>query len=202
MKKLFIILLVCGIVYPAPGQKATDILEAVNRKYSSFSSYSATFNVSGAEKYSGSLLSKGKKYKLTFGGQEVYNNGKDVYTYMPDVNEVNITAYREGDESDISPNNIFNLYKKGYAASYKGEVTRGGKKYDAITLTPKTRSSVLRIELIVGKTDRLMEAWTIHDKSGETTFTMTGFKPNVTVADAAFTFDKSKYPKVEVVDLR
>lgn len=202
MKKLLILLLVLFAMQPAPGQKAVDILEAVSRKYASFSSYSATFKVSGAERYTGNLLAKGRKYKISLGGQEVYNNGKDVYTYVSEVNEVNITAYEEGQESDISPNNIFNLYKKGYASSYKNEVTLGGKKYDIVTLTPKTRSSVLKIELTVGKTDKLISAWTVHDKSGATTYTITDFKPNVAVTDAAFTFDKRKYPRVEVIDLR
>lgn len=194
--------MVLNTLQPASGQKAIDILSAVNRQYSSFTSYSAGFKVSGAEKYTGALLSKGKMYKISLGGQEVYNNGKDVYTYIAETHEVNITSYNEGDESDISPNNIFNLYKKGYASSYKNEVTLGGKKYDVVTLTPKTRSSVLKIELTIGKTDKLISSWAVYDKSGSTTYTITDFKPNITVTDAAFTFDKSKYPKVEVIDLR
>lgn len=202
MKKLFVLLLVFSTVYPSPGQKAGDILEAVNRKYASFSSYSAGFKVSGTEKYAGTLLSKGKMYKITLGGQEVYNNGKDVYTYVSEANEVNITSYNEGDESDISPNNIFNLYKKGYASSYKNEMTVVGKKYDVVTLTPKTRSSVSRIELTIGRADQLISSWTVFDRSGATTYTITDFKPNIAVANAAFTFDRSKYPKVEVIDLR
>lgn len=202
MKKLFVLLLIFSSAQPAPGQKAVDILNAVNRKYSSFTSYSAGFKVSGAEKYAGTLLSKGKMYKITLGGQEVYNNGKDVYTYVADANEVNITSYNEGDESDISPNNIFNLYKKGYASSYKNEVTLGGKKYDVVALTPKTRSSVSKIELTIGKADKLISSWTVFDQAGATTYTITDFKPNITVANGAFTFDKSKYPKVEIIDLR
>ncbi|WP_367916458.1 outer membrane lipoprotein carrier protein LolA [Leadbetterella sp. DM7] len=202
MKKLLILLLVLTAVSQAPGQKAADILSAVSRKYASFASYSAGFRVSGAEKYTGTLLAKGKMYKISYGGQEVYNNGKEVYTYIAETNEVNITTYNEGDESDISPNAIFNLYKKGYASSYKNEVTLGGKKYDVVVLTPKTRSSIAKIELTIGKADKLISSWTVYDKSGATTYAITGFKPDITIADSAFTFDKSKYPKVEVVDLR
>ena len=202
MKKLFFLLPLLSAVYSATGQKAVDILNAVNRKYSSFTSYSAGFKVTGAEKYSGTVLSKGKMYKIKLAGQEVYNNGKDVYTYVADANEVNITSYNEGDESDLSPNHIFNLYKKGYSASYKNEITRGGKKYDVVVLTPKTRSSISRVELTIGKTDRLISSWTVFEQAGATTYTLTDFKPDIVVADAAFTFDKSKYPKVEVIDLR
>lgn len=202
MKKLLILLLTFTNFYPVSGQKAADILEAVNKRYTSLTSYSAGFKVSGVEKYTGTLLSKGKKYKISYGGQEVYNNGKDIYTYIAETNEVNITSYSEGDESDISPNTIFNLYKKGYASSYKNEITLAGKKYDVVTLTPKTRSSVLKIELTIGRADKLISSWKVYDKAGVTTFTITDFKPNITVADEVFTFDKSKYPKVEVIDLR
>lgn len=202
MKKLLILLLTIAVFQPLSGQKAADILSAVNKKYTSLSSYSAGFKVAGAEKYTGSLLAKGNKYKISYGGQEVYNNGQDVYTYIAETNEVNITSYQEGDESDISPNTIFNLYKKGYASSYKNEITLGGKKYDVVTLTPKTRSSVLKIEMTIGKADKLIYSWKVYDKSGYTHYTITDFKPNVTVTDAAFTFDKSKYPKVEIIDLR
>ncbi|MDT4866489.1 hypothetical protein FQZ97_1013470 [compost metagenome] len=77
-----------------------------------------------------------------------------------------------------------------------------GKKYDVVTLTPKTRSSVSRIELTIGRADQLISSWTVFDRSGATTYTITDFKPNIAVANAAFTFDRSKYPKVEVIDLR
>ncbi|MCD8539231.1 MAG: hypothetical protein LRY55_05310 [Leadbetterella sp.] len=60
----------------------------------------------------------------------------------------------------------------------------------------------MKIEMTIGKTDKLISSWTVHDKSGATTYTITDFKPNVAVTDAAFTFDKSRYPKVEVIDLR
>lgn len=202
MKKLFVLILTVSTIIPAWGQNATQILETVNKKYTSLNAYSASFSLSGANKATGTLLSKGKMYKISFDGQEVYNNGKDVYTYLVETNEVNITSYKAGDESDISPNNIFNLYKKGYAATYKQEIAKAGKKYDVVTLTPKAKSSISKIELTIGKTDKLISSWTVYEKSGATTYSINKFTPNISVADAAFTFDKSKYPKVEVIDLR
>lgn len=199
MKKLLILILTLATILPAFGQKAVDILNAANKKYTSLGSYSASFKMGNT---SGTLLAKGKMYKISFSGQDVYNNGKDVYTYISETNEVNITSYIAGDESDISPNNIFNLYKKGYTALYKQEVTIGGKKYDVVSLTPKTKSSINKIDITIGKTDKLISSWTVFDKSGTTTYTITKFTPNVNLPDATFTFDKSKHPKVEVIDLR
>ena len=199
MRKLLVLILTVSTFIPAFGQKATEILTAVNKKYTSLSSYSADFKMGST---SGSLITKGKKYKISFDGQDLYNNGKEVYTYIAETNEVNITSYNEGDESDFSPNNIFNLYKKGYTATYKQEITKNGKKYDVVVLTPKTKSSINKIELTIGKTDKLISSWIVWDKSNATTYSITKFTPNVSLNDAAFTFDKSKHPKVEIIDLR
>jgi outer membrane lipoprotein carrier protein len=199
MRKLLVLILTVSTFIPAFGQKANEILAAVNKKYTSFSSYSADFKMGNS---SGNLLAKGKKYKISFDGQDLYNNGKDVYTYIAETNEVNITSYNEGDESDFSPNNIFNLYKKGYTATYKQEITKAGKKYDVVTLTPKNKSSINKIELTIGKTDKLISSWTVWDKSNPTTYSITKFTPNVSLTDTTFTFDKSKHPKVEIIDLR
>ncbi|MGZ7238497.1 outer membrane lipoprotein carrier protein LolA, partial [Streptococcus pyogenes] len=83
--------------------------------------------------------------------------------------EVNITAYDPKDESDISPNNIFSLYKKGYTATYKKEGTLNGKKVDIISLTPKSKSGVQNIELYIGKTDKTLHSWIVSEKNSSTT---------------------------------
>lgn len=202
MKKLLILIFSVVITFPALGQRATEILDAVNKKYTSLSAYSCDFKFSGSSSGKGSFLAKGNKYKLSFGGQEIYNNGKDVAIYMPETNEVNISNYNSGDESDFSPNNIFKLYKKGYNATYKQELNVAGKKYDVITLSPKERSSISKIEMNISKTDRLVSSWTVFDKSGKTTYSVSNFKANPKVSDSQFSFDKSKHPNVEVVDLR
>ncbi|ADQ18486.1 outer membrane lipoprotein carrier protein LolA [Leadbetterella byssophila DSM 17132] len=198
MKKLWFFLL--WICFPAIGQKANTILDAAYKKYSGLTSYTAQFKVSDGG--SGTLQSKGKKFKLTYGEQIVFNNGKDVYTYFPELNEVNITSYDPADESDVSPNNIFSLYKKGYTATYKKEGLVNGKKVDVISLTPNSKSNIQRIDLNIGKADQMIHSWTVVEKGGSSTFTITKFTANPSLPDATFQFDKSKYPKVEVVDLR
>ena len=202
MKKLFLFIISVFITSAGFGQSATAVLEAVNKKYTSFNAYSASFTLSGSNTAKGSIIAKGKKYKIDMGGQELYNNGKDVFAYSPELNEVNITSYSEGDESDFSPNNIFNLYKKGYSAMDLRVATVGGKKYDVVTLVPKTKSSIQKIELTIGKTDRLISSWTVFEKSGSTQYTITKFTANPVVSEDTFVFNKAKYPKVEIVDLR
>lgn len=202
MKKLLILILPLFFSFGVSAQNVNTILNAVNKKYTSLSSYSADFTVSGAQSMKGTLWAKGKKYKLSVDDHELYNDGKSVYAYMKDINEVNITDYNEGDESDFSPNNIFNLYKKGYDAVYKNEITKGGKKYDVITLTPKARSRISKIELVIGKTDRLINSWTVFERNVSTIYTINKFNANAGLSDAVFTFNRAKFPGVEIIDLR
>jgi outer membrane lipoprotein carrier protein len=198
MKKLLVSFLFISTA--AFGQKATAILDAVYKKYSAYPAYSAQFKVSDGS--SGTLISKGKKFKLSYGEQTVFNDGKDVYTYFPELNEVNITSYDPKDESDISPNNIFSLYKKGYTATYLKEGTVNAKKVDIVSLAPKAKSSVQKIDLYISKADKTIQSWTVKEKNGSTTYTISSFTPNPKVAESTFTFDTKKFPKVEVVDLR
>jgi outer membrane lipoprotein carrier protein len=198
MKKLLVLFLFVSSA--AWGQKATAILDAVYKKYTSYSAYTANFKLSDGS--TGVLSSKGKKFKLTYGEQTVFNNGKEVYTYFPELNEVNVTSYDPKDESDISPNTIFSLYKKGYTATYSKEGTVNGKKVDIISLTPKAKSNVEKIELYVGKVDKTIHSWKVNEKNASTTYSITKFTPNAKLPESTFTFDKSKYPKVEIIDLR
>lgn len=202
MKKLLYLILPLLLISVAYGQNPTTILSEVNKKYTSLSSYSADFTVTGTQNMKGTLWAKGKKYKLSVNGQELYNDGKLVYAYLKDINEVNITDYNEGDESDFSPNNIFNLYKKGYDAAYKNSITKAGKKFDVITLTPKARSRITKIELVVGKTDKLINSWTVFERNASTTYTITKFNANAGLSDTIFTFNKARFPGVEIIDLR
>jgi outer membrane lipoprotein-sorting protein len=59
------------------------------------------------------------------------------------------------------------------------------------------------VKIKVNKADKSVGGWTIIDKSGKRqTFNVIKFNPNTNVDDKFFSFDKSKYPGVEINDLR
>ena len=137
-------------------------------------------------------------------GQEIYNNGKEVYTYVKETNEVNVTDYNPADEADFSPSKIYSIYKKGYKYLFKEELKQGAQVFEVVELSPTAKSgSVAKIQITVNKNDKSIKSWKIWDKKGKTTlFRVDKFVPNFQATDAMFTFDKTKYPGVEVVDLR
>lgn len=213
MKKGFLILtaLFFGLSAVAQDKKAEAILDAMSAKYKALKTFNANFtygvegvNMKLSNVFTGNVTVKGNKFKLKTAGQEIFNNGKDIYTYVKETNEVNISDFNPNDDSDFSPTKIYSIYKKGYKYIFKEEKKEGATSYEVVELSPTSgKSNVAKIQISVNKSDKSIKTWKVWDKSGKkTVFRIDKFVPNVPAADALFTFDKAKYPGVEVVDLR
>jgi outer membrane lipoprotein-sorting protein len=205
-------LLSLSLLTPAVAQKdprAQTILDAVSRKYGSLTAYQATFvyasGGSGAsQSYAGDLAVKGTRFRLKMNGQDVFSDGKTVSTYVKETNEVNVQDYEAGAMGDVNPAKIYSIYKKGFNYTFLREEKQKGRKVEVINLTPeKKNTQVANVQITVDKADRSIRSWQTTDKSGKvTTFRIGKFTPNAPLPDGFFMFDKSKYPGVEVVDLR
>lgn len=195
----------------AQDAKARGILDKMSAKYKAMSSFSANFaygSMSASGKKgrmsTGSILAKGVKFKLNMAGQEIFNNGKELYTFVKETNEVNITTYDSSEESPFSPSNIYGIYKKGYNYKFIKEEKIVGKTVEVIELVPQKKGgNVSKIQIGVNKADKSIANWKIWDTGGKiTVFEVSAFKPNVAASDASFVFNTGKYPGVEVIDLR
>lgn len=212
MKKgaVLILSILMGFGVFAQDKKAESILDAMSAKYKALKTFNAnfTYGVEGANAkltnvFTGNVTVKGNKFKLKTAGQEIYNNGKDIYTFVKETNEVNISEFDPKDDSDFSPTKIYSIYKKGYKYVFKEEKKEGAASYEVVELSPLAKSNVAKIQITVNKSDKSIKTWKVWDKAGKkTVFRIDKFVPNVPAADAMFSFDKSKYPGVEVVDLR
>lgn len=190
--------------------KAKTILENVSKRVNSLKSLKANFalHLAGAngkvkETKKGSFMMKGPKYKVTLAGQEIICDNKTVWTYMKETNEVQVSSYNPNEQT-ISPAKLFtNFYDKEYAYKYKGSKKVNGKDCDVVELVPTSKSKQFsKVELAVDKNNTIVGG-NIWEKNGnQYQYDVSGFTPNASISDASFTFDKSKYPGVEVVDLR
>jgi outer membrane lipoprotein carrier protein len=190
--------------------KAQEILKAVSAKYKSMKSLSASFKITTQDQKSkttdsqtGNLVVKGDKYKLTLKGQEVLSDGSTVWTYLKESNEVQVNAATEKTEG-ITPTNIFTIYEKGFSTKYIGEKNEGTRTLQQIELVPDdSKRSYFKIQLFIDKKDKVISSAKIMNKNGSIlNYSMEQFKMNPDTPDALFAFDKTKYPGVEVVDLR
>ena len=213
MKKLILILsLAFAMTLPAFAQKekrAQTILDAMSKKYKALKSYQAAFTFASAgggakESYKGDLTVKNEKFRLLLGGQEVFTDGKTMSTYIKESNELNVQDYDASANNELNPTQIYTIYKRGFDYRFLKEQKQAGRTLEVIELTSnRPKSAIKTVQIAVDKTDKSVRNWLITNRDGkQTSYTITKFTPNVNASDALFVFDKSKYPGVEVVDLR
>lgn len=165
-----------------------------------------TENASGKVLHSnsGEIKMKGKKYKVEFGGREIYSDGSTVWTYDKGDKETQITKV-DGSGNFLSPEKIFSdFYSKDYLYKMNDESKSGNKTIQQIELTPIDKSNAFfKILINVNKVSNRIVSAKVFEKNGNRyNYVVTGFKTNSPMADATFIYDKSKHPGVEIVDLR
>ncbi|MBL7857695.1 MAG: outer membrane lipoprotein carrier protein LolA [Cyclobacteriaceae bacterium] len=190
--------------------KALEILDAMSKKYKAYTAFEANISYTLTndvekinEEFKGKITVKGDKFKLVLPEQEVINDGKTTWTYLPDAKEVNIDNYDPGSD-EINPSKIYEIYKKGFKYLHIEEKTEAGVLCDVIDLVPEKKDAqFFKIRMNISKKDQSIQNWTMFDKAGNRyKYTLSKFTANITVADNLFTFDPKKYPGVEVIDLR
>ncbi|MDH5397326.1 MAG: outer membrane lipoprotein carrier protein LolA [Cyclobacteriaceae bacterium] len=214
MKNLILLLIGCFAGWGATAQydqKARTVLDAMSEKYSKISAYKAEItstmvNESDGidEKMQGEITVKGNKFILKLDEQAIYNNGQTVWTYLIEANEVNIDNY-DPDEEEITPSKIYNAYKKGYKYLYIEEANINSNLCDVIDLVPENTKDTqfFKIKMYISQKDRSLISWVMFEKSGnQYKYEIFNFKDNIQIAESAFTFDPSKYPGVDIIDLR
>ena len=216
MKKLGLVIVLLGFfvgVTAQEDQKAKVILDKMSDKYQSIPSYKTNFiyrlhnKVEDIdEEFSGEIMIKGEKYVLLMSDQEIFNNGETIWTFLMDANEVNVDYYMPN-EGDLSPNNIYSAYKKGYRYRWIEIKKVGSRTLDVVELQPEDPKDpdkiFFRIILNIDQDDNTIHSWEMYDRGGNVfSYTISGFNPKFTADDSFFEFDESEYPDVEVVDLR
>jgi outer membrane lipoprotein-sorting protein len=200
MKK--IALFIClGFSVFAQSNKAVSLIDGMQKKYKAMGSFSAnfTYQTEGAGTMSGSITVKGTKFRLKTAGQEIFNNGKEVATYIKEINEVNISSF-DPSEGDLNPAKIYTFDKKAYKIALKGE----SAGIATVELSPVSKGTQVKsIALKINTKDLTVNEWTIINKAGKKQFfKVAKLNPKANADDKFFSFDKKAFPGVEVNDLR
>ena len=158
------------------------------------------------EKHDGTLWVKGEKYKLELTGQTIISDGKTVWTYIKEANEVQINnVNRNEDEGKITPRNIFTMYEKGFKYEFVKEELRNKIALQIIKLFPlePKKKAFHTAELAVNKLKNEVLSLVVNGKDGTvSTYNVKKMDEKTIIADDVFVYNKAKYPTAEVVDLR
>lgn len=191
---------------------AKKVLDALSTRLKSYKAIQSNFTLKvedGKGKLQGSksgmIYIKGSKYHFVIkGGQEVFSDGKDTWTYDKSSNEVTISKPDPGTQT-ISPDKIFtNFYDKDFLYKLNGDSKIGARTVQEVELTPidKTKS-FFKALLYIDKTQHTLVSIKWFDKSGNRyTLETTNFNGNAPLTDAQLAYSKAKFPGAEEVDLR
>jgi len=209
MRKLLLIVIAGALTISAFAQndkKAAVILDEVSAKTKAYKTIKIDFtyamdNVKEKihDKFKGTLISKGDKYKLTAAGQDVISDGKTMWTYLKDTKEVQINNVGEDDDS-FTPTKLLS----GYGKDYKSKFIEEKGNDQIIELYPlKKGKTFTKVQLTIDKTKKQISRFVIYDRSGSTfSYILDKFLTDQPIADNMFTFNKAEHPGVEINDMR
>lgn len=190
--------------------EALKILDAMSAKYQKVPAFRAKLSYTLQntqeqlnENFQGEIAVFDNMYRLKIGGQEIINNGTTVWTYLEDVNEVNIDNY-DAEEDEMSPGKIYTIYKEGFKYVMLQPEKKRGRQLDVVDLVPDDKDlQYFKIRLMVDQSDKSLVSYQVFDKNGNRYYwEVSEFIPDAQLAASNFQFDPSKYKGVEVVDLR
>jgi outer membrane lipoprotein-sorting protein len=191
---------------------ARRILDMVAEKTKSYESIQADYELIIEDRKEdikseskGQIIIKKNKYKLESEGSTVYYDGRTMWTYTQDIDEVVITEPDTLDENFLSnPAKIFYFYNRDFKYRYVGEVMADNTKMHEIHLFPiNLEQPYSRIKVYIDIDKNLLSALSIVGKDGvDYNISLSNYITGKDFDDSLFVFDKSKHKKAEIIDLR
>ncbi|MBK8338551.1 MAG: outer membrane lipoprotein carrier protein LolA [Flavobacteriales bacterium] len=205
-------LLLVNIAAAQDDPKSKAVLDKLVAKSKGYSSFEADFTSRLYSKSSkldvkqdGTMKVKGKKFRLQLDKNTVINDGATMWTYNKEANEVSINDPKEMDQ-ELDPSKLFTMYETGFKSQFVSEgPDAAGVVMQVLKLFPidPAKKPYHTVVMTVDKAKVEPKSIQVQYKDGnEVTYTLKRFAPNVELADGLFTFDKAKFPGVEVNDLR
>lgn len=186
--------------------KAKEMLDKLSVKTKAYKTVEVSFSFrvlnkdQGIDQTSeGTLKMKGDKYYLKLDEKEIFCDATKVYTYDKNLNECQVISVSELDADAVTPKNMFTIYEAGFKSKVKSE-KNNIMTIDLYPLKPKEKDyTMVRIDVDKSKVQVLNA--TVLGKNGSTYYyTIKSLTPDKTYDDAIFNFDKTKYPKVKIID--
>lgn len=203
----FVLVLTAFGAWAQNDSKAKEILDKAAAKFKAYPAAEVSFTLSMenkaeniSETHEGQAWMKGNKYKLNLMDVENYYDGTHIFTYMPEVQEVNIKNPNDEEEEFLNPTKLFDIHNQGFTQKLIG--TTNGIAY--IELLPKEKKNFEKIGVWVNPATSAIQKVTSFGKDGNNvTITIKNIKQlSPAPADTFFTFDKAKHPEVDVIDMR
>jgi outer membrane lipoprotein carrier protein len=213
MKKITFLLaaMICSIVISA--QSSKEVLDKLSAKAKTWNTLSADFSSNLVDKKNnknikqeGNIKIKGKKYTISLSDYQIYTDGTTIWTYDKKSNTCTIDNLKDVKDGAFDPSEIFTIWEK----DFKNEMKNSNATVDGIGCyeialypnNPKGKSYHTIMMYVDKAKNELTKAVVKTRDGGEISYRIKNIKPNLPLQDGDFSFQKSKFPKVEMVDNR
>lgn len=208
MKRILFLVVATLFALSAFPQKDGDAKALLDRTYGAFrnaSGIKAKYSMSvvkGGKSLAasrGSIMLKGTKFILKTPVSTIWFDGKTQWNYIYKNQEVNISHPTATELQNINPYYILSMYQKGF--NYKLGTSKSGGQ-EIILTAQNSKSTITHISLIITSKDTPKSITITRRDGSRTILNVSGYQAGADFSDSMFAFNKKKYPKVEVVDLR
>ncbi len=170
-----------------------------------FTMYVENLHNGKRDSYKGNAVYKTGFYKMDMMGQVVYSDGKTNWTYLKDVEEVNITTNSENEAFMTNPKAILKDYKTKYKVNFisdKFDKNRALLEFDFIPKQIENKK-FSKITIRIDKTKKQIFSVRYVGKDGVNYLVeIDKMLENPTIQDSEVKYSNSIFPNAEVIDMR
>ena len=197
------IMAVCGITPNAhAANDAAKLLEQSAAKIKTAKSVDVAYTLkSGNTDVKGTLLLSGNKFYAVNNAMTAWYDGTTQWTYSPATCEVNIIEPTDEELAATNPLAIMSSLKNKYTSS----IIKSSPGFRTILLKSINKSSDWpQITITLKSSTLLPTSIAIKGRDGsQTVIAISSLQiRNTTANESVFKFDRKKYPKAKIVDLR
>lgn len=140
---------------------------------------------------------QGEAYKVEMVEQQIISDGKTIWTYLVDEEEVMVSNATEGE--DNTPLKLLTSLDKNYVATLTNIDTQG----NATIELANPKGQYKRVTLKMNAMKAALKSADIYLEDGtKVAVTVKEMKYDQELDDKFFTFDTKKHPNVDVIDMR
>ncbi len=204
MKKIFVLFFFVFVNCILNAQNADDILNKAAASFKKIkclkSSYTLKVNESGhLSEHKGCIIIQGNKYVNYFNGTTIWFNGKTMWTLSEENEEVTITQPSSSELINSNPYHFLDSYSKEFNATL---INANGNYYVIRLIPKKNNTDIKKILINISKSDYKPTKITLDAKKSSVIIVIKTYQEIRPYNSKSFSFNKNKYPNVEIIDLR
>ena len=188
--------------------KSKALLDKVKQKFDMLKAHQLTFKVNisqGNEKENqkGKVYFSDEKYRIEMETQDVISDGKTVWFHAKKNNEVQISNANSQDVNMLSPATLLRIYENDKEIILAPSYEANGKTVIEFKPTSRNTAEYSKGKIVIDKAANTLSQLHIFGKDASVyVVEVENISPITNLGNISFSFDFSKHPGINKVDLR